>query len=199
MTHFNFWVILFAVILDRYMTDASLFKLFATFSKIGLFTIGGGYAMIPLIERDVVERNGWVGKEDFLDLLAVAQSAPGVFAVNIAIFIGYKLRGVRGAVAASLGSVLPSVVCILLIALFFHSFRHYKIVEHIFWGLRPAVVALIAAPVFSVARSAKITRTTVWIPILAALLIVAFGVSPIYIILCAGVAGFLYGKIKGRV
>lgn len=181
------------------MTDASLFKLFATFSKIGLFTIGGGYAMIPLIERDVVECNGWVDKENFLDLLAVAQSAPGVFAVNIAIFIGYKLRGARGAVAASLGSVLPSVVCILLIALFFHSFRHYKIVEHIFWGLRPAVVALIAAPVFSVARSAKITRTTIWIPILAALLIVAFGVSPIYIIVCAGVAGYFYGKIKGRV
>ena len=181
------------------MTDASLFKLFSTFSKIGLFTIGGGYAMIPLIERDVVERNGWVAKEDFLDLLAVAQSAPGVFAVNIAIFIGYKLRGARGAVAASLGSVLPSVVCILLIALFFHSFRHYKVVEHIFWGLRPAVVALIAAPVFSVARSAKITRTTVWIPILAALLIVAFGVSPIYRIVCAGVAGYFYGKIKGRV
>lgn len=87
----------------------------------------------------------------------------------------------------------------MLIALFFHSFRHYKVVEHIFWGLRPAVVALIAAPVFSVARSAKITRSTVWIPILSALLIVAFGVSPIYIILCAGVAGFLYGKIKGRV
>ncbi|MBQ2366838.1 MAG: chromate transporter, partial [Bacteroidaceae bacterium] len=102
-------------------------------------------------------------------------------------------------VAASLGSVLPSVVCILLIALFFHSFRHYKIVEHIFWGLRPAVVALIAAPVFSVARSAKITRTTIWIPILAALLIVAFGVSPIYIIVCAGVVGYFYGKIKGRV
>ncbi|MBQ8734947.1 MAG: chromate transporter, partial [Bacteroidaceae bacterium] len=120
-------------------------------------------------------------------------------AVNIAIFIGYKLRGVRGAVAASLGSVLPSVVCILLIALFFQSFRHYRIVENIFWGLRPAVVALIAAPVFSVARSAKITRTTVWIPILSALLIVAFGVSPIYIILAAGIGGYVYGKIKGRV
>ena len=179
--------------------NASLIELFTTFSKIGLFTIGGGYAMIPLMERDIVDRNAWVKKEDFLDLLAVAQSAPGVFAVNIAIFIGYKLRGVRGAVAASLGSVLPSVVCILLIALFFKNFRHYKIVENIFLGLRPAVVALIAAPVFSVARSAKITRTTVWIPVLSALLIVAFGVSPIYIILAAGVGGFVYGKIKGRV
>lgn len=181
------------------MTDVSLIKLFSIFSKIGLFTIGGGYAMIPLIERDVVERNGWVAKDEFLDLLAVAQSAPGVFAVNIAIFIGYKLRGVRGAVAASVGSALPSVVCILLIALFFHSFRHYEIVENIFRGLRPAVVALIATPVFSVARSARITRNTVWVPILSALLIVAFGVSPIYIILCAGVAGFLYGKMKRRV
>lgn len=179
--------------------NASLLKLFSTFSKIGLFTIGGGYAMIPLIERDVVERNRWVEKEEFLDLLAVAQSSPGVFAVNIAIFIGYKIRGVRGAVAASLGSILPSVVCILLIALFFQNFRHYKVVENIFLGLRPAVVALIAAPVFSVARSAKITRTTVWIPLLSALLIVAFGVSPIYIILAAGVGGFVYGKIKGRV
>ena len=179
--------------------NASLLKLFSTFSKIGLFTIGGGYAMIPLIERDVVERNRWVEKEEFLDLLAVAQSSPGVFAVNIAIFIGYKIRGVRGAVAASLGSILPSVVCILLIALFFQNFRHYKVVENIFLGLRPAVVALIAAPVFSVARSAKITRTIVWIPLLSALLIVAFGVSPIYIILAAGVGGFVYGKIKGRV
>lgn len=183
----------------KIMNNVSLVKLFTTFSKIGLFTIGGGYAMIPLIERDVVERNGWVEKEEFVDLLAVAQSSPGVFAVNIAIFIGYKLRGVRGAVAASLGSMMPSVVCILLIALFFHNFRHYKVVENVFWGLRPAVVALIAAPVFSVARSAKITRTTVWIPILSALLIVAFGVSPIYIILAAGVGGFVYGKIKGRV
>ena len=179
--------------------NVTLIKLFATFSKIGLFTIGGGYAMIPLMERDIVDRNAWVKKEEFLDLLAVAQSAPGVFAVNIAIFVGYRLRGAKGAVAASLGSVIPSVVCILLIALFFHNFRHYEIVENIFWGLRPAVVALIAAPVFSVARSAKITRTTVWIPILSALLIVAFGVSPIYIILAAGVGGFVYGKIKGRV
>ena len=179
--------------------NATLLKLFATFSKIGLFTIGGGYAMIPLMERDIVDRNAWVKKEEFLDLLAVAQSAPGVFAVNIAIFVGYRLRGAKGAVAASLGSVIPSVVCILLIALFFHNFRHYEIVENIFWGLCPAVVALIAAPVFSVARSAKITRTTVWIPILSALLIVAFGVSPIYIILAAGVGGYVYGKIKGRV
>ena len=84
-----------------------MLKLFITFFKIGLFTLGGGYAMIPLIERDVVERNRWVSKEEFLDLLAVAQAAPGVFAVNISIFIGYKLRGVWGSIVAAIGNVLP--------------------------------------------------------------------------------------------
>ena len=101
--------------------------------------------MVPLIERDVVEKSGWVGKDDFIDLLAVAQSAPGVFAVNMAVFIGYRLRGKRGALAASLGCVLPSVVIILLIALFFRSFRHNEVVNNIFLGIRPAVVALIWA------------------------------------------------------
>lgn len=153
--------------------------------------------MIPLIERDVVERNRWVERGDFVDLLAVAQSAPGVFAVNISIFIGYRLRGVRGAVAAAVGNVLPSVVIILLIALFFNRFREYRIVNNVFMGVRPAVVALIAAPVFSVAKTAKIGWTNVWIPILSALLIVAMGVSPVYIILLAAVGGFVWGKIKG--
>lgn len=178
--------------------NASLPELTATFSKIGLFTIGGGYAMIPLIEHYVVERNKWVEKEEFLDLLALAQSAPGVFAVNIAIFIGYKLRGLKGAIFASIGSALPSVVCILLIAIFFRTFRENQIVEYVFRGIRPAVVALVAAPVFSVAKTAKITYTTVWIPIVAALLIVALGVSPIYIIPAALIAGFLYGKFTAK-
>ena len=178
----------------------SLLKLFATFFRIGLFTFGGGYAMVPLIERDVVEKNGWVGKDDFIDLLAVAQSAPGVFAVNMAVFIGYRLRGKRGALAASLGCVLPSVVIILLIALFFRSFRHNEVVNNIFLGIRPAVVALIAVPVFNVAKSAKLSWATAWIPVLSALLIVQFGVSPIYVIIVAGVAGFIYGRVgRGRV
>lgn len=174
-----------------------MFKLFFTFLKIGLFTIGGGYAMIPLIERDVVERNSWVSREEFLDLLAVAQAAPGVFAVNISIFIGYKLRGVCGSIVASVGNVLPSVLIILAIAFFFNSFSDNRVVNNIFMGLRPAVVALIAAPVFSVAKSAKIAWTNAWIPLLSALLIVAFGVSPIYIIMAAVVGGILWGRMKG--
>lgn len=174
-----------------------MLKLFITFFKIGLFTIGGGYAMIPLIERDVVERNRWVSKEEFLDLLAVAQAAPGVFAVNISIFIGYKLRGVWGSIVAAIGNVLPSVLIILAIAFFFSSFSDNRVVNNIFMGLRPAVVALIAAPVFSVAKSARIGWTNVWIPVLSALLIVCFGVSPIYIIMAAVVAGILWGRVKG--
>ncbi len=175
----------------------SLFKLFTTFFRIGLFTFGGGYAMIPLIESDVVERNRWIPKSDFVDLLAVAQSAPGVFAVNMAVFIGYRLRGVAGALAAAFGCVLPSVIIILLIALFFRQFRHIEVVNNVFKGLRQAVVALIAVPVFNVAKSAKVGWTMAWIPVLSAMLIVAFGVSPIYVIIAAGIAGLVYGKVKG--
>jgi chromate transporter len=99
--------------------------------------------------------------------------------------------------AASFGCVLPSVVVILLIALFFRQFRHIEVVNNVFKGLRPAVVALIAVPVFNVAKSAKVGWTMAWIPVLSALLIVAFGVSPIYVIIAAGIAGFVYGKVKG--
>lgn len=153
--------------------------------------------MIPLIEREVVDRYRWIEKRDFVDLLAIAQSSPGVLAVNMSIFIGYKLRGVRGSVATAVGNVLPSVVIILLIALFFNKFREYEVVNNVFMGIRPAVVALIASPVFSVAKSAKIGWTNVWIPLLSALLIAAFGVSPIYIILIAGIGGYLWGRVKG--
>lgn len=151
--------------------------------------------MIPLIENDVVEKNGWLQKGEFIDLLAVAQSAPGVFAVNMSVFVGYRLRGVAGALSAAFGCVMPSVVIILLIALFFQRFRHIEVVNNIFLGIRPVVVALIAVPVFNVAKSANISMRTIWIPVLSALLIVAFGVSPIYVIIVAGAAGFIWGKI----
>ena len=153
--------------------------------------------MIPLIEKYVVERNRWLSKEEFVDLLAVAQSAPGVFAVNISIFIGYKLKKLRGAVAAAFGCVAPSVIIILLIAVFFNGFRENEIVNSVFKGLRPAVVALIAAPVFSLAKSARIGWTNVWIPILSALLIVVMGLSPVYIIMLAVVGGIVWGRVKG--
>lgn len=169
---------------------------FGTFFKIGLFTIGGGYAMVPLIEEEIVNKKQWIAREDFIDLMAVAQSVPGVFAVNFSIFIGYKLRKFPGALAMALGTILPSFLIILGIALFFQEFKQYEAVENIFKGIRPAVVALIAAPTFSMAKSAKINKYNVWIPIVSALLIWLFGVSPVYIIALAGIGGFVYGKLK---
>lgn len=166
---------------------------FKTFSRIGMFTIGGGYAMIPLIEADVVDKKQWITREEFIDLVAIAQSCPGIFAVNISIFLGYKLKGVPGSIICATGTILPSFLIILGIALFFQAFRENETIESIFKGIRPAVVALIAAPTFKMAKSAKINWSNVWIPIVSALLIWLFGVSPVYIIILAGVAGYLYG------
>ena len=169
---------------------------FLTFFKIGLFTFGGGYAMIPLIAAEIVNRKNWISKEDFLDLLAVAQSCPGVFAINISVFIGYRLRGVKGGLLCALGTALPSFIIILLIAMFFHQFKDNPYVAAMFRGIRPAVVALIAIPTFNMAKKAKLNRYTFWIPVVSALLIWLLGVSPILIILAAGICGFIYGRMK---
>ncbi|MBQ9178248.1 MAG: chromate transporter [Prevotella sp.] len=172
-----------------------MWEAFKTFFKIGAFTIGGGYAMIPVIESEVVDKHKWVSREEFLDLIAVAQSCPGVFAVNISIFIGYKLKQTKGAVITTLGTILPSFLIILLIAMCFRQFQDNEIVASIFRGIRPAVVALIAVPTYNLAKSAKINLTNCWIPIIGALLIYALGVNPIYILLIAGIGGYVYGKI----
>ena len=168
---------------------------FKTFFKIGIFTLGGGYAMIPLIEEEVVNKHRWVDKDEMLDLIAIAQSCPGVFAINIAIFIGYKLRKVRGAIATAFGTALPSFLIILAIAIFFKQFEDNKVVAAIFRGIRPAVVALIAVPTFRLAQRAKLNWYTFWIPIVVALLIWKFGFSPIYVIIIAAIAGYAYGRI----
>lgn len=171
-------------------------KSFLIFSRIGLFTIGGGYAMVPLIEAELVDKRKWITKEDFLDLMALAQTIPGIFAVNIAIFIGYKIRGFWGAFWMALGTILPSFVIMLLIALFFQQFQHIETVERIFKGIRPAVVALIAAPTFKMAKSARISRYNIWIPVVSALFIWLWGFSPIYVIILSGAGGYLYGRYK---
>ena len=176
--------------MDRFYWDS-----FKTFFRIGAFTIGGGYAMIPLIETEVVERHRWIKREEFLDLIAIAQSCPGVFAINMSVFIGYKLRKLPGALSAAIGTALPSFTIILLIALFFANFQDNPVVESIFKGIRPAVVALIAAPTFSLATSAKITLVNCWIPIAGALAIWLMGVNPVVVILAAGLGGYLYGRL----
>ena len=134
--------------------------------------------MVPLIEAEVVDKRKWISKEDFLDLMALAQTVPGIFAVNIAIFIGYKLRKLRGALAMALGTILPSFLIILAIALFFQQFKSYPAVESIFKGIRPAVVALIAAPTFKMAKTARINRYNIWIPVVSAGLIWLLDFSP---------------------
>ena len=171
--------------------------LFLTFMKIGMFTIGGGYAMLPLIQREVVDR-GWMSKEDFIDIFSVAQSLPGIFAVNISIFVGYRLKKKMGGFICALGTIMPSFVIILLIALCFTQVKDNVWVEKAFKGLRPAVVALIAVPCLTTARSIKLSYKQLVIPVGAALLIWLAGVSPAWIILAAIVGGLLYGLNKRK-
>ncbi len=169
--------------------------LFVTFMKIGGFTLGGGAAMIPLMEQQVVTRHQWLTHSEFMDVMAVSQATPGVFAVNMASHIGYKVGGIRSGIIASLGVIFPSLVIILIIAIIFSRFRDNHWVEAAFKGIRPAVVALLAVPVFKMAKTAKVTWSNVWIPFLSTALII-FGVTPALIILAAGVAGFLYGLTR---
>lgn len=169
-----------------------LFSLFFIFAKIGLFTLGGGYAMLPLMERELVDKRSWLARTDFLDLVAISQAAPGILAVNMAICTGYKLAKTRGAFWAALGAVLPSFIIILLIALFFQAYQNNPWVVRIFKGVRPAVVALIAVPVLRLAKSANITLKTVWIPVLVVLAVWGLHVSPVYVIILAGLGGLCW-------
>ena len=170
-------------------------EIFITFAKIGSFTLGGGYAMVQMMEREVVDNKHWLSSEEFLDTLVVAQSTPGLFAIDMASHVGLKLKGVKGGIVGALATALPSIVAILLIAIFFQAFKGNIYVEKIFMGVRPCVVALILTPCFSMAKKAKLNKRNWWIPIVCALLIVAFGVSPIWCILAAGVGGFIYGQV----
>ena len=162
--------------------EVSLWQIFTVFAKIGAFTIGGGYAMIPLIRDEMIKRD-WMTDEELPDIIAMAQSAPGVLAVNMSIFVGHKLHGVKGSVIATLGSVIPSFITILLIAMIFTNFRDNPVVERIFKGIRPVVVSLIAVPMINMARKNNKTWWA-WVLSAATLLMVAFlNYSPIYILL----------------
>lgn len=170
-------------------------QLFLSFFKIGAFTFGGGWAMISIIEKEIVDRKGWIEREEFLDLLAVAQSLPGILAVNISVAVGDKLRGMRGATAAALGTILPSFLIILCIAIFLTPdlIKNNETLSAIFKGVRPAVVALIIAPVISSARAAGIGWKTVWIPVAVALLIwsrIPVVSNPILYIVLGGAGGW---------
>ena len=154
--------------------------------------------MLPLIQREVVDRQGWIDEQEFLNMIALAQAAPGLIAVNSAIFIGWRVGGWRGVCGAVLGAVLPSFVIILLIAMVFADWKELPAVEAAFKGIRPAVVALIAAPLFKLAKSAKISWLTALIPIAAALLIWLLGVNPVWVIVATIVITLIVVDIVER-
>ena len=165
------------------MERTTLFELFRSFFKIGLFTFGGGYAMVPLIEAEIIERRRWLPQGEFI-------------AVNTSVFIGYKVRGLRGAVAASLGAVLPSFLIILIVAIFFAGIRHNPVVDAAFKGMRPAVVALIVVPVFSLARGMHPALMAV--AVLAALAVWGLGWSPVLLIAAGAAAGIGWTLTIGK-
>ena len=173
-------------------------QLFYTYLKIGTFTLGGGYAMLPLIQREVVDRKGWINEEEFLNMIALAQAAPGLIAVNSAIFIGWRVGGWRGVAGAVLGAVLPSFLIILAIAIVFTDWKEQPAVEAAFKGIRPAVVALIAAPIFKMSKSAKLDWLTALIPVTAALLIWLLHVNPVWVILATIILTLIIVDITER-
>ena len=175
-----------------------LLKLFTTFFKIGLFSFGGGFAMIPLIQREVIERHKWINSKDFVDMLVLAQSTPGPIAVNTAVFVGYKTRGVGGAIMATLGTVLPSFIVILLLALFFAEVRDNRYVDAAFRAMRPAVVALIVAPLVGLVKDMR--WYLIALSAAVAMAVWYFGFSPVYLIaggVAVGVAIAIYNGRKG--
>lgn len=175
--------------------SASLWQIFGVFSKIGAFTIGGGYAMIPIIEREMLKRQ-WVAPEEIDDVVVLAQSAPGLLAVNMAIFAGYKIRGIRGSIAATIGAVLPSFIMILLIAMFFTAFRENAIIQRIFQGLRPVAIALILVPAVNMALKSR-TKWWAWVLTAATVVAVAFlKISAVWIILAVLASAFGIALIR---
>ena len=173
-----------------------LFDIFKTFFKIGVFTFGGGYAMIPLIGAEVIDRRGWIAEKDFLELLTLAQSAPGPIALNTAVFVGYKMQRYAGALAAVMGVVVPSFTIILIIAMFFSDIRDNQWVDAAFRGMRPAVVALIVAPVIGLARGMHAALIAVAAAVAAAVWYGGF--SPVWLLLAGAAAGALWVALRGK-
>lgn len=169
-----------------------LLQMAKTFFLIGGFTFGGGQAMIQLIRTEVVDKYGWLEDKEFIDLFAMAQSLPGVLAVNISIFVGYRIQGFLGALVCAFFSTMPSFVIILILAMFASDVKDNPTVEAIFKGIRPVVVALIAAPTITVWRALGLGWKWVWIPIVVALGIWQLKVSPVLVIVVSALLGWIY-------
>ena len=173
-----------------------LWDLFLTFGKIGLFTFGGGYAMIPLIQREVVEHKRWISDEDVLDVIAIAESTPGPIAINSATFIGKKVAGIKGAVAATAGVVLPSFLIIIAVSFVLEAFQHIKAVRYAFWGIRTGVLALILKALWSMFSVCNKNGVSYAVMALAFLLVSVLKLSVILVIVICALLGILYTQGK---
>ena len=175
---------------------AGLFELFWSFFKIGAFTFGGGYAMLPMLERECVERHRWTDKDELLDYFAIGQCTPGVIAVNTATFVGNSERGILGAAAATLGVVTPSVIIILIIAAVLQNFAHIPAVQHAFSGIRCAVAALILKAVIGLIKNSVKDWFSIVLCAAAFLLVAVFSVSPVFVVLGAALVGVGANTVK---
>ena len=172
------------------------FELFCSFLKIGVFTFGGGYAMIPIIQAEVITRKGWIKEQEFLDLLTLAQSAPGPISLNTAVFVGYKMYGYRGALSSLLGVVLPSFTILLMVAIFLSQIRENPIVDAAFRGMQPIVVAIMLAPILGFTKGMHWSMIAVAAAITLA--IWHFGFSPIYLLIAGAAVGLLWAAARGE-
>ena len=176
----------------------TLIDLFFTFCRIGGLTFGGCYAMLPIIQKEIVEEKKWATEEEVLDYYAVGQCTPGIIAVNTATFIGYKVHGIIGAIVATLGVVFPSLIIITIIAALLKNFANYSIVQHAFSGIRVVVIALIVSAILKLAKTSIKNSTTLIIAIIAFILVAFVNLSPIYIVIAAACIGLILKFIRGR-
>lgn len=174
----------------------TLLELYLTFFKLGLFTFGGGYAMLPLLEREVVDKKGWASHEEILDYYAIGQSTPGIIAINTSTFCGYKVGGNIGGIVASLGFISPSIIIISIIAKFLQSFSHLAIIQHAFAGIRVAVCALVFYSVLKMIKKDANTGLKFMVFVLTFIAIGFLSISPIVVVITVGVFGILLGRGK---
>lgn len=175
-----------------------LWRLYVAFFKIGLFTFGGGYAMLPMIEKEVVEKHKWATLEEIMDYFAIGQCTPGVIAVNTATFIGHKNKGILGGIVATLGVVTPSVIIISLIATVLSSIYHNPVVKSAFQGIGVAVCAILVQAVLKIGKSGIVDKFTCLVAVIAFLLSALWDISTIVIIVAAGAAGVVYRLLKTK-
>lgn len=174
-----------------------LLDLFLTFAKIGGFTFGGGYAMLPILQRDVSETKKWATEQELMDYYAIGQCTPGIISVNVATFIGYKMAGIAGGIIATLGVVTPSVIIITLIAAFLSNFADLPIVIHAFNGVRVCVCILILNAVIKLGKKSIVDKLTLSVFLVVSILSIATNLSPILYIIISGILGALIYKFEG--